>query len=122
VPVPASEGAGISLERHYFYHDEDGDGTMVMQDGPKYSWGRPISVVIYQKGHTFFGKGWRSLTSEETHWFANCEFWVSGGGLSAKYVGHVFVKPPLYSDGVGYGAYYKGSGSPYDWKCKLDID
>jgi hypothetical protein len=116
---PAAPGEpGISPDRFYFYRDKDGQGTMDVKAGPVYSWGRPISVTISQNGKTFSGQGWRSLASEQTNWFAYCEFWVYGSGISAKFQGHIIVKG---LPDVGGGAYFlNGHGSPYWWECVSD--
>jgi hypothetical protein len=116
-------GSGILSERYYEYSDKDGHGTMFVKDGPKYSWGRPVYVTILQNGRVFSGKGTRTLASDNTNWSAYCEFWVYGSGIKAKFNGYFYVKTPNYSDGTGYGEYYvNGSGSPYSWECRLDVD
>jgi hypothetical protein len=56
--------SGIQPERTYYFSDKDSSGTMVVKDGPRYSWGRLISVTIHQDGRTFFGKGWRKYGQE----------------------------------------------------------
>jgi hypothetical protein len=116
-------GSGIQPERYYSYQDKDGEGTMVVKDGPKYSWGRPISVTIYQNGYTFYGEGKRSLASEDTGWFAYCEFWVYGSGIKAKFKGSIPVAKPESQGSGGGGEYFlNGSGSPYSWICALYVD
>jgi hypothetical protein len=115
-PVPAEQG--ISAERAYSYRDKDGDGWMVVKAGLAYNWGRPISVTLTQNGKTFSGEGWRSLASEQTNWFAYCEFWVYGSGVSAKFKGYITV---MGVPDVGGGYYYlNGRGSPYWWECVSD--
>jgi hypothetical protein len=111
-------GSGIKLERYYTYKDKDGPGTMFVKDGPKYPWGRPIYVTIYQNGHTFSGKGTRTLTSENNNWAAECEFWVYGSGLKVKFTGWISLHPG-YSPGGGY-YYLNGSGAGVYWECDLD--
>jgi hypothetical protein len=112
-------GSGIPLERQYHYSDKEGPGTMVVKDGPKYSWGRPISVTIYQNGYTYSGKGWRKYASTypgSTSLFAYCEFWVHGNGLSAKFTGDIAINFGLYE-----GTYFvNGSGSPYRWYSLIE--
>src|SRR5262249_24670026 len=78
------EATGIPSDYWYAYLDKDGQGRMLVEDGPRYNGGRPIYVTIYQNDKTFSGKGWRSLASDDTHWLAKCEFWVYGGGVKAK--------------------------------------
>jgi hypothetical protein len=109
-------GSGIKSVRYYEYGDESGLGTMVVKDGPTNPNGKSIYVTIYYKGHVFSGKGWRTLASEETYWVAQCEFWVYGSGISAKFTGYLPVKP------VGFGGgdyFYNGSGTAYPWGCEL---
>jgi hypothetical protein len=113
-------GSGIPPERHYVYHDKDGLGTMVVTDGPKNPYGKWIYVTIYQNGYTFSGKGWRNLASDETGWFAYCEFWVYGSGLKAKFTGYIPIKAEFQGSGATGHYYLNGSGSPYDWSCSLD--
>jgi hypothetical protein len=114
-------GSGIRSERYYHYHDKDGDGDLYVKDGTKYNGGRLIYVTLYQNGYMYSGKGWRSLASEETYWHAECEFWLSGGGLKAKFLGYMAIK--YVGDPKGEGSYYLyGSGAPYDWVCYLDND
>jgi hypothetical protein len=116
-------GSGIQSERYYEYSDKDGHGTMFVKDGPKYNGGRPIYVTILQNGHVFYGKGTRTLASNNTNWSAYCEFWVYGSGISAKFNGYIYVKSPNYGYGVDGGEYFvNGSGSPYSWECRLDVD
>src|SRR5262245_43850592 len=125
-------GSGIPSVRYYGYWDEDGEGTMVVQDGPKYKGGRRIYVTIhkkdhYQKDQTFYGKGWRSLTSEKDNWLAKCEFWVYGYGVKAKFEGDIPIKYVSdYVQGSGYYYLYGSgtylTGSPYRWECYLDHD
>jgi hypothetical protein len=105
----------IPLERFHRYEDEDGLGTLVVKDGPKNSYGKWITVTIDQNGYTYSGKGWRSLASEGSNWFAYCEFWVYGSGISAKFKGYLPLKSGY---GGGGGEYFlNGSGSPYVWAC-----
>jgi hypothetical protein len=109
---------GVRSERFYYYRDKDGQGTMDVKAGPVYSWGRPISVTISQNGKTFSGEGWRTLASEQTNWFAYCEFRVYGSGISAKFKGHIIV---IGLPDVGGGTYFlNGHGSPYWWECVSD--
>jgi hypothetical protein len=117
-------GSGIQPVRYYRYFDKEGEGTMVVKDGSKSNGGRRIYVTIEQKDHTFYGKGWRSLTSEEDNWLADCEFWVYVGGGKAKFQGVIPIKyDPDFNEGGGY-YYLNGSGtyltgSPYEWKCEF---
>jgi hypothetical protein len=116
-PVAPGE-PGIRPERFYFYRDKDGQGTMIVKAGPVYNWGRPITVTISQNGKTFSGEGWRTLASEQTKWFAYCEFWVYGSGISAKFTGYITV---MGVPDVGGGAYFlNGYSSPYWWECVSD--
>jgi hypothetical protein len=115
-------GSGIRPERYYHYHDKDGDGDLYVKDGPKYNGYRAIYVTLYQNGYVFSGKGWRSLASEETYWLAQCEFWLYGGDVKAKFEGYIRIKyNPAYPKGEG-SYYLYGSGSPYYWECYLDND
>jgi hypothetical protein len=112
-------GPGYQLERHYGYYDKDGQGTMVVEDGPKYSWGRPISVKIYQNGYTFYGEGTRSLAYDtgDGYYLAYCEFYVYGSGITAKYKGYMPIKG-YQAPGEGKYSLY-GSSYPYAWHCVL---
>jgi hypothetical protein len=117
-------GSGIQPERHYklrVLSDPPGiSSTMVVKDGPKSNGRRPIYVTVDSGAYTFSGQGWRSLASEQTHWFAYCEFRVSSSelGSSLKVKGYIPVKPG-YGTGGGY-FYLTGSGSPYSWECYFD--
>jgi hypothetical protein len=118
----APGGGGIQQERYYSYHDKDGPGTLVVKDGPKYNGYRPIYVTLYQNGYTFYGKGFRYLTSDEEYWLAYCEFSLSGYGVKAKFEGYIPVKyVPDYEKGGGY-YYLYGSSYSYEWSCYLNID
>jgi hypothetical protein len=78
-------------------------------------------VTLYQNGYVFSGKGWRTLASEETHWHAECEFWLYGGGVKAKFQCYIAIK--YVGDPKGAGRYYlNGSVAPYYWECYLDND
>jgi hypothetical protein len=114
-------GGGIQLDRTYDYQDEDGGGPgihLFVHDGPKYSWGRPISVRLYQNGHEFYGEGKRTLAGDGTNWFAYCEFWLHGSGTSAKFKGYIPIKDGYGSGGGEY--FYNGFGPPHSWTCTLD--
>jgi hypothetical protein len=116
-------GSGIPSVRYYVYDDEDGKGTMLVKDGANKPDGKWIYVTITQNGYTFSGKGWRSLASEETNWWAQCEFSVTGGGITAKFEGYMPLKPGY---GKAWGIYYRipyASGDPYyGWHCYFDMD
>jgi hypothetical protein len=76
-------------------------------------------VTIYQGNYAYSGKGWRSLASEETNWFAYCEFRVYGNGLSAKFTGYIPVK--VVTGGALPGKYFvNGSGAPHAWYAGLN--
>jgi hypothetical protein len=110
---------GVNPVRYYQYADVDGKGAMLVQDGPKYPYGCPITVTIYQGNYTYSGQGRRSLASEATNWFAQCEFWVYGNGISAKFTGYIRIKPGPGAAAPG-NYFVNGSGSPYEWQCYLN--
>jgi hypothetical protein len=116
---------GIQPVRTYVYFDNyngtGNNGTMVVKDGPRYSWGRRIYVTIYVNGYTFSGKGWRFLkANEQTLWFDDCDFWVYGNGLAFKFKGFMALKPGK-DYGQGRGEYFlNGSGPPYYWMCSYE--
>jgi hypothetical protein len=115
----APSETGVQPERLYYYVDEEGSGTMFVKDGPKYSGGRKIYVEISQNGYTYSGQGWRSFATEEGQWLAQCQFWVYGNGVSAKFKGQICVMKGYVA---GYGDYFLyGSGSPHWWQCTLDF-
>jgi hypothetical protein len=105
-----------SYERNYDYEDEDGYGTMVVSDGPKYSWGRPISVTLYQNGYTFYGEGKRKYSNSSTGYLAYCEFWLYDGPRTLKFKGYI----PVFEDySSGYGSYWfneNGTGLAHSWQ------
>jgi hypothetical protein len=111
---------GVNPVRYYAYADEDDKGAMLVQDGPAHPKGKWITVTIYQGSYAYSGQGWRSLASEATGWVAQCEFWVYGNGLSAKFKGYIRIKsvPGALVGGGDYFLY--GSGSPYSWRCYLN--
>jgi hypothetical protein len=114
----APGGGGIQQERYYTYQDKDGYGELVVKDGPKYPWGRPIYVTLYQNGYVFHGEGKRSLASDDTYWLAECWFWLYGSGTKAKFEGYLPIKQG-YEPGYGY-YYYNGFGPGYEWECYFE--
>src|SRR5262245_57157342 len=120
-PLAHADEPGVEPVRHYVYEDKDGSGTMTVQDGLTHPNGKSIYNCIYvtssQNCCAYSGKGWRTLVSKKTDWLVNCEFWVYGNGLSAKFTGYL----PIKGAGAGSGSYYlNGSGAPYSWECYLD--
>jgi hypothetical protein len=114
--VPAEPG--VNPVRYYQYLDQDGKGAMLVQDGPAHPNGKWITVTIYQGNYAFSGQGWRSLASEQTNWFAYCEFWVYGSGISAKFTGYIPLK--AVPGAARPGKYFvNGSGTPYEWYAGL---
>ena len=110
---------GVNPVRYYAYLDADDKGAMLVQDGPTHPKGKWITVTIYQGDYAYSGQGWRSLANEETNWWAYCEFWVYGNGLSAKFTGYIPVK--AVSGAALPGKYYvNGSGSRYNWYAGLN--
>jgi len=110
---------GVNPVRYYQYADEDDKGAMLVQDGPAHPKGKWITVTIYQGNYAYTGQGWRSLASEETNWFAYCEFRVYGNGLSAKFTGYIPLK--VVTSGALPGKYFvNGSGAPHAWYAALN--
>jgi hypothetical protein len=102
----------VPTERSYDYYDEDGYGTMVVSDGPKYNWGRPIYVTLYQNGYTFYGEGKRKYANAGTGYLAYCDFWLYAGSTKVKFKGYL----PIFEGYSGYGNYwYNGYGPAHYW-------
>jgi hypothetical protein len=115
--APGGGSMEPSYTRYYDYWDQDGQGRLIVQDGPKKSYGREITVELSQNGQTFYGEGKRSYASSGSGWLAYCEFWLYGSGTSAKFEGYI----PIYPGFDGGGSYfYYGSNQHNRWEVSYD--
>jgi hypothetical protein len=111
-PVAHAQDEGIVVGPFvYSYIDDEGSGTMTVNDDFPVNGGYRISVTVYQNGYTFTGWGYRSYARRSTGYLANIDVVLYGAGNTYRFQGTI----PL-GGGQGSGNYWlNGRYGPYPW-------